>query len=126
MATTLDIAGAKKSKQVDFNSLLPLATGKTNKSVYDLIYGAYFGVQRMIRTDKYKMIIYPTANKVRLYDMINDPLEMNDLAEGESRPDKLLKKLFKEFQILQKEMDDPIDVSEAFDNFMNNVPPPSL
>ena len=54
--------------------------------------------------------------------MINDPLEMNDLAEGRRRPDKLLKKLFKEFQILKKQMDDPIDVSEAFNNFMNNVP----
>ncbi len=126
MATTLDLAGVEKPKQVDFNSLLPLATGKTNKSVYNLIYGAYFGVQRMIRTDKYKMIIYPTANKVRLYDMINDPLEMNDLAEGKHRPDELLKKLFKQFQVLQKQMDDPIDVSQAFSNFMNNVPAPAM
>ena len=121
MATTLDIAGAEKPKQVEFNSLMPLATGKTNKSVYDAIYGAYYGSQRMIRTDQYKMIIYPSANKVRLYDMVKDPLEMNDLAEGEKRPDELMKKLFKEYQVLQNQMNDPIDVTEAFNNFMNNV-----
>jgi len=80
----------------------------------------------MIRTDKYKMIIYPDANKVRLFDMVNDPLEMNDLAEGKDRPEHLLKKLFKQFQKLQKEMDDPIDVSEAFNNFLNGVPAPAL
>ena len=123
MATALDLAGVEKPEQVDFNTLLPLATGKAKKSVYNAIYGAYFGSQRMIRTDKYKMIIYPTANKVRLYDMINDPLEMNDLAEGETRPDKLMKKLFKEFQLLQEQMNDPVDVSEAFNNFMNDVAP---
>jgi choline-sulfatase len=127
MATSLDIAGAKKPAQVDFNSLMPLATGKTDKSAYDAIYGAYFGSQRMYRTDQYKMIIYPTANVVRLYDMVNDPLEMNDLAHDPARrPVELLKTLFTQFRQLQQEMDDPVDVTEAYTNFLNNVPPPPL
>ncbi|MDB4767022.1 sulfatase-like hydrolase/transferase [bacterium] len=126
MATSLEIAGAPKPAQVEFNSLLPLAKGKTDTSSYDDIYGAYFGKQRMLRTDQYKMIIYPTANMVRLYDMVSDPLEMNDLASGPSRPVKLLKTLFKQFQKLQKEMDDPVDVSEAFQNFLSDVPPPLI
>ena len=127
MATSLDIAGAPKPAQVEFNSLLPLATGKTDKSVYqDGIYGAYFGTQRMLRTERYKMIIYPTANMVRLYDMVSDPLETKDLASGPSRPVKLLKTLFKQFQKLQQEMKDPVDVSDAFQNFLNNVPPPPI
>ncbi|MGD9418691.1 MAG: alpha-L-fucosidase [Verrucomicrobiota bacterium JB025] len=120
MATTLDLAGVQKPAQVEFNSLLPLATGKTDKSAYPEIYGAYFGTQRMLRTDRYKMIIYPTINMVRLYDMIADPLETNDLAEAASRPDKLLNQLFARFQQLQKEMDDPVDVSAAFRTFMNS------
>ena len=126
MTTSLELADVKKPKQIDFNSLLPLATGETDKSAYKDIYGAYSGAQRMIRTDRYKMIIYPTANMVRLYDMIKDPLEMHDLAEGPSRPVELMHTLFGRFQKLQREMDDPVDVTDAFNNFMNNVPPPAL
>ena len=72
MATSLDIAGIDKTKQVEFNSLLPLCTGKSEKG-YEAVYGAYLGNQRMIRTDSYKMIIYPVANVVRLYNIENDP-----------------------------------------------------
>lgn len=122
MATSLELAGVKKPAQVKFHSLLPLATGRTQTSAYNAMYGAYFGTQRMYRTDRYKLIIYPTANKVRLYDMINDPLEMKDLAEAKPRPDQLLNSLFAQFKALQKEMHDPVDVTGAFGNFMSLVP----
>lgn len=126
MPTTLELAGIKETKHIDFNSLLPLATGKVNKSSYPTIYGAYFGKQRMYRTDNYKMIIYPTANKVRLYDMKNDPLEKYDLAEKKEKHKKVLKRLFKEYCVLQKQMNDPIDLKKAFENFMNDVPAPPI
>lgn len=124
MPTTLELAGVSKPDQIEFNSLLPLAKGETSKSEYEAIYGAYFGVQRMIRTDRYKLIVYPTANRVRLYDMIDDPLEMNDLAAGKSKPIELLNTLFNRLQQLQTEMDDPVDITEAYQNFLNDVPPP--
>lgn len=97
---------------------MPLATGKTDQSVYAAIYGVYFGTQRMLRTERYKMIIYPIVNVVRLYDMVNDPHEINDLAQGRRRPVELLHSLFAQFQELQKEMNDPVDVTEAFNAFM--------
>jgi choline-sulfatase len=119
MATSLEIAGLEKPEQVQFHSLLPLATGRTDSSAYDAIYGAYFGTQRMIRTDRHKMIIYPTAHVVRLYDLNADPLEMKDLAESPARPVALLQELFSKFLKLQKEMDDPLDVSPAFTAFLS-------
>jgi choline-sulfatase len=73
----------------------------------------------MIRTDRHKMIIYPTANVVRLYDLKADPLEMNDLAESPARPVELLQELFAKFRKLQKEMDDPLDVTPAFTAFLS-------
>jgi choline-sulfatase len=121
MATALDIAEAPKPEQVEFNSLLPLATGKTEQSAYGSIYGAYFGTQRMLRTDRYKMIIYPTINVVRLYDMVNDPLEMVDLAEASDCPVDLLTTLFAQFQQLQQKMNDPIDVTDAFSTFIKTA-----
>lgn len=123
MPTTLELAGIKKSKQIDFNSLLPLATEKVDKSSYPVVYGAYFGTQRMYRTEDYKMIIYPKANKVRLFDMKKDPLEKYDLAENKEEYKKVLKKLFKEYRRLQKRMNDPVDIKKAFQNFMNDIPP---
>jgi len=126
MATSLELAGIEKSAQVQFNSLLPLATGATDKSAYEAIYGAYYGAQRMIRTDHYKMIVYPMANMVRVYDILKDPLEMIDLAEDKDKHAGLLKSLFAQLQEQQKAMDDPVEVTDAFDNFMNGVPAPPL
>jgi choline-sulfatase len=119
MATSLAIAGFPKPEQVEFQNLLPLATGQTKATAYQSIYGAYFGAQRMYRTDKYKMIIYPTISMVRLYDMENDPMETNDLAEGRNRPVELMNALFSQYQKLQAEMRDPIDVSAAYETFMS-------
>jgi len=115
MATALDIAGSPALKDVDFHSLLPLCKGKTNKG-YDAVYSTYVGNQRMIRTDEYKMIIYPLANVVRLYNIKNDPEEMQDLA-GDKKYKKVMDKLFKQFKALQKEVEDPLDVTEYYNNF---------
>ncbi|MEN8118648.1 MAG: sulfatase-like hydrolase/transferase, partial [Bacteroidota bacterium] len=81
MATTLDLAGIEKPEYVEFNSLLPIINNKVTESPYSEIYGAYIDLQRMVRTDKYKMIVYPRVPKIRIFDMVNDPMEMNDLAD---------------------------------------------
>ncbi|MEI6679243.1 MAG: sulfatase-like hydrolase/transferase [Mariniphaga sp.] len=119
MPTTLEIARAPKPSQVDYNTLLPLATGKTKKSVYDAVYGTYMGSQRMIRNKKYKMMIYPKANLVRLYNMENDPFEMHDLA-ADATYKPVMDELFVSFKKLQTEVADPLDVSSYYDNFFRN------
>ena len=118
MATALDLAGSDAVKRVDFQSFLPLAQGKKMKT-RDAMIGCYSGAQRMIRTDKYKMIIYPNANKVRLYDIQKDPLEMNDLAQ-QKKNIPLMKKLYKRFTELQKEIKDPLDTDPYFNAYMNS------
>jgi len=110
MATSLELAQAPKPKNLDYKSILPLASGKTSKSNYKNIYGAYLNKQRMIRTKKHKMILYPSINKVRLYDLQNDPNEMIDIAENaSSKP--IIKKLFKKFLQLQKQTKDPLSIN---------------
>jgi choline-sulfatase len=120
MPTTLEIAGINKPSQVEFHSLLPLATGKTKKGSYEAMYGAYFGVQRMIRTKRYKMIIYPVVNVVRLYDLKNDPNEITDLA-ALKKYRKRMDKLFAELQKLQVEMKDPVDVSSYYHEYFRRL-----
>jgi len=120
MATALDIAGSDKVKDMDFKSLLPVCEGKKNIASQDAIYGAYLGYQRMIRTDKYKMIIYPVGDVVLLYNIKNDPEEMNDLA-GNMKYKKIMDKLFSKFKELQKEVGDPLDVTKYYNNFFSSV-----
>lgn len=117
MATSLDLAKAKNTGSIEFNSLMPLATGKKSKTKYKNIYGAYMTRQRMIRTDKYKMIIYPSAGVVRLYDIINDPEEMKDLAVNKKKYKKTMNKLFKKFKKLQKQVGDPLDMTLFYNKF---------
>jgi len=114
MPTVLELAGVDKPAYVDFHSLLPFTKGQTTGN-YTSIYGAYTMKQRMIRSDGFKLIAYPSANKLRLFDMKNDPLEMNDLADNDdfkTEKDKLWLALL----LLQKEMNDPLNLEEYISN----------
>lgn len=108
MPTTLELAGVEKPEHVEFNSLLPVMNG--GKSPYEQIYGCYLDKQRSIRTEQHKLIVYPKAGVLRLYDVRNDPLEKNDLA-GDEASKPLLKSLFADLQKLQASMNDTVDLS---------------
>ncbi len=121
MATAMEIAGSEHLDQVDFKSLLSLAKGaKTSEASNEYVYAAYQGRQRMVRSERYKMIIYPTAEKgiVRLYDLKSDPDEMNDIAGKKTR--KISDKLLVEFKKLQVEVGDQLDVTPYYEAFFAN------
>lgn len=113
MATSLDLAGIEKPDYVEFNSLMPLINDKSRASPYNEIYGAYSNLQRAVRTEKYKLIAYPKAKKIRLYDMINDPEEINDLADNPEYTD-IIKNLANKLKKQQEIMDDPLDLHPYF------------
>lgn len=116
MATALDLAGIQKPAYVEFNSLLPLIENPNQSSPYDEIYGAYLKLQRMVRTDRYKLIVYPRAKKMLLFDLQNDPLELNDLAEKEeftAIKKDLINRLKKQMTL----MDDPLDLHPYFPEY---------
>jgi arylsulfatase A-like enzyme len=108
MPTTLELCGIEKPDHVEFSSLLPLLRG--GKSPYDSIYGCYLEKQRSIRTDQYKLIAYPAASTLRLYDVKKDPQEMKDLAADASMK-PVVKELFGDLVQLQKRMNDDLDLS---------------
>jgi len=113
MATTLDLAEIAKPEYVEFNSLIPLVNKEISESPYSEIYGAYINFQRMVRTDKYKLIIYPKAKKIRLFDIVNDPEEMNDLTDNPEFT-KIKMELIERFKNQQKIMDDQLDLHPFF------------
>lgn len=113
MATSLELAGIEKPEYVEFNSLLPLINKEVNESSYAEIYGAYMNLQRMVRTDKFKLIIYPRARKMKLFDVINDPNEMFDLS-GNPEFSTVKMELIEQFKRQQEIMDDPLDLDNYF------------
>lgn len=113
MATALDLAGANKPDHVFFNSVVPLATGATTNSAYDAVYGAYVRSQRMIKKDGFKLIVYPKANKLKLFDLENDSEEITNLAADPAHRGKV-KELFTALLDLQESMNDELDLSDMY------------
>ncbi len=112
MATTLDLAGVEKPDYVEFNSLMPLLTGKAKKG-YDAIYGAYLDGQRAITHDDYKLVLYPRAPAALLFNVAKDPFETKNLAENpEMSP--IVKLLFSKLLDLQEEMEDELDLKAVY------------
>lgn len=119
MPTTLELAEVKKPEHVQFHSLVPLLRGETKEHAYDAMYGAYTKLQRAVTFDGFKLIVYPEAKKIRLFDLKKDPLEQHDLADNPDYRDtkeRLMKRLLR----LQNEMQDPIQLESLLANTANS------
>ena len=112
MATSLDVAGIEKPEYVDFHSFMDIIEGERAQSHYEAIYGAYIDYQRMIRKDGFKLIVYPRINKLLLYDLENDPDEINNLAEDPAYADKV-DALYRDLAELQEKMGDDLRFGEV-------------
>jgi len=107
MATTLELAGVEKPEHVFFHSLLPQLRSDVARGMYPEIYGAYLGLQRAILHGGYKLIHYPSADVVRLYDLTRDPEETRDLANDPAHQ-SVREDLVLRLRRLQERMDDPL------------------
>ncbi|MDR1270377.1 MAG: sulfatase-like hydrolase/transferase, partial [Planctomycetaceae bacterium] len=103
--TSLHVAGIKIPDHIQFKSLLPLIHGEEQQH-YPAIYGAYMMLQRMVRKDNFKLIVYPEKNIHLLFDLKNDPDEINNLADKPEYETKI-QELLSELTKLQKETGDP-------------------
>ncbi len=102
--TVAELAGVKAPATVEGLSLAPIMTGK-QAVVRDSIFCAYRDVQRMVRTDRWKLIRYPQINKSQLFDMANDPDELHDLA-GDGKHAERERELTALLRDWQKKLDD--------------------
>ncbi len=107
--TTCDLAGLKIPETVDFPSLKGILDG-TEEKVQDVIFGNYRHFQRMARTDKYKLILYPHNGHQQLFDIENDPQEMVNLIDSE-KYESVKKDMFQKLLDLQGEVGDTLQVS---------------
>lgn len=108
MPTTLELAGIKPPKHVEFKSLMPLLNGE-DAEPYSSIYGAYIDFQRMIVRGDYKLIFYPKVGRTQLFNLREDPTESHDLS-SDPQHSELFADMKKELQDLQRQMDDKLEL----------------
>ena len=113
MPTSLELAGIGKRDYVEFESLMPLLSGKKKNSHLGSVYGAYLDAQRAIIDDGYKLILYPRAKVARLYHLAKDPLETKDIAK-QKKSRRIMKTLYAKLLKHQKELDDKLDLNKTF------------
>ena len=106
--TTCELAGIPTPQTVEFRSLLPLLQQSTDNA-YDAIYGSYKDFQRMVRTEDFKLILYPEEDQVQLFDMKADPHEMTNLATR-AMSSGHNSRTFSQLQSLQKEVGDTLSL----------------
>jgi arylsulfatase A-like enzyme len=74
-----DLAGVPGPEGNEGKSLAPVLAGN-QALVRDSLFTAYRNLQRAVRDDRWKLLVYPQVNKVQLFDLHNDPAERNDLS----------------------------------------------
>lgn len=83
-----ELAGVPGPEGSEGLSLAPVIKGKAG-SARKTIFTAYRGLQRAVRDDRWKLIVYPPINKTQLFDLPHDPAELNDLAGDPSQAGEL-------------------------------------
>jgi len=86
-----DIIGVMAPKDSEGASLLTILEGRKDR-VRDSLFLAYRHIQRAVRDDRWKLIVYPQINKTQLFDMQTDPHEMKDLS-GDAKHAKEIRRL---------------------------------
>ena len=104
--TICELAGAEVPEVVQAKSLLPVIAGKT-QSLYPAVFGYFSDAQRMIRTDRWKLIHYPKIDQYQLFDLDNDPFELKNLVADPSHANQLAV-LQSQLRTWQDEVGDPV------------------
>lgn len=110
-ATTCELAGLPTPGTVEFPSIAPLVNGQ-KRGGEKYIFGSYKDLQRMIRSERYKLIVYPQIGEAQLFDLQADPYEMNDLAEDPAYR-RIKKKMWKQLRKKQTELGDALELKEG-------------
>ena len=95
-ATLLDLAGVDSPAAIESRSLVPQF--KDTSSTRDEVVSVYKDCQRMLKTDRWKLIEYRVDGESRteLFDLQTDPAELHDIAadtENQSRLQSLRERL---------------------------------
>lgn len=120
--TFLDVAGASIPEPMQGQSIVPLLTGETPDTWRDAIYYHYYEYPAVhmvkrhygIRTERYKLIhFYYDIDEWELYDLQEDPHEMNNLY-GKEGYDEITADLKTRLEELRNQYGDSEELSRSF------------
>ena len=123
--TVCELVGAASPPGIDGKSFAKVLSGEETKH-RDLIFCAYQGVQRALRDERYKLIRYPRINRSQLFDLSNDPDELNDLSaepEQKERVENMLAEMKRQQKVFGDWMPLGTDNPDAEKFDFTNVPP---
>lgn len=109
--TVCELAGVKRPKTVQGRSLAPVLRGEQD-SLYPYVFGHFRDTQRMIRSDRWKLVQYPKVGECQLFDLARDPDEVKNLADDPKHAETLTQ-LRRKLQAWQKEVGDPLIADRA-------------
>jgi arylsulfatase A-like enzyme len=87
MPTLLELAGAPPPPGIQGQSMLPLISGQGQPPYLAFGESAFFGGQRFVAMGGYRMILTADGDGAELYNLLADPLELNDISAAE--PDRV-------------------------------------
>jgi len=119
--TVLDLVGAKKPPGLDGESFLPALQKKSPAHRKDLFL-AYREVQRALRDDRYKLIVYPKINRVQLFDLREDPNELKDLSALPQHKERI-RTMTAGIRGWQQKLGDPLPLESAKPDPAEFAPP---
>jgi arylsulfatase A-like enzyme len=93
-------------------SLVPHFAGSTKPKGRPAIFTAYGKVQRAIRDERWKLIIYPQLNHTQLFDLRDDPAERSDLA-AQSEHRSQVERLTALLRAAQRKLGDKLPLTTA-------------
>ena len=104
--TLCDYAGISIPESVEGKSLLPIMTGKED-AVRDLVFGVFTDSQRMVCGQRWKYIEYPLADRQQLFDVQNDPSELENRISDDSLRD-VVSELKNQLNLWRRKNRDPM------------------
>lgn len=104
--TICDMADVKTPDSVTGKSFAKVIAGE-QKYFHPHVFCYFRDKQRMLRTDRFKIIHYPAIDRWQLFDLKNDPYEMNDLSE-DAESANVLKKMKDSLMREQREVGDTL------------------
>ncbi len=108
--TTCELAGIPIPESVEAKSFVPILNG-TARQIHPAVFGYFHKYQRMIRTERWKLIYYPQLDKHQLFDLKNDLSERVDLSANDEYS-KVLAELSARMKAWFQAQGDPIAKAE--------------